>query len=87
MLGSPTVLPSRQVATPSSDRLSDSRRKEDAELRPYVVVSDIGKGSFAIVYKGYHEVRSPLTIPRLAGLPYLRKHTNKSLSKPSSGVN
>ncbi|KAJ7700360.1 kinase-like domain-containing protein [Mycena rosella] len=28
---------------------------EDEELRPYVIMSDIGKGSFATVYKGYHE--------------------------------
>jgi hypothetical protein len=25
--------------------------------KPYVVVSEIGRGSFATVYKGYHEVR------------------------------
>lgn len=35
---------------------SAARRKEDDdEARPYVIVSDIGKGSFATVYKGYHE--------------------------------
>ncbi|KAF8177672.1 other/ULK/ULK protein kinase [Pholiota molesta] len=28
---------------------------EDDDARPYVIVSDIGKGSFATVYKGYHE--------------------------------
>lgn len=32
------------------------RRVEDEELRPYVIVSDLGKGSFATVYRGYHEV-------------------------------
>ncbi|EKM57100.1 uncharacterized protein PHACADRAFT_172785 [Phanerochaete carnosa HHB-10118-sp] len=31
------------------------RRAEDEELRPYVIVSDLGKGSFATVYRGYHE--------------------------------
>lgn len=36
---------------------SSSRRTEDDELRPYVIVSDLGKGSFATVYKGYNEVR------------------------------
>ncbi|KAF8208072.1 kinase-like domain-containing protein [Mycena galopus ATCC 62051] len=36
-------------ATPST------RSDEDEELRPYVIVNDIGKGSFATVYKGYHE--------------------------------
>ncbi len=33
-----------------------ARRQEDEELRPYVIVSDIGKGSFATVYRGYREV-------------------------------
>jgi len=28
----------------------------EEELRPYVMVNEIGKGSFATVYKGYHEV-------------------------------
>ncbi|KAF8665052.1 hypothetical protein AX16_000664 [Volvariella volvacea WC 439] len=28
---------------------------EDDEARPYVLVSEIGKGSFATVYRGYHE--------------------------------
>ncbi|KAG6915940.1 hypothetical protein DXG01_009206 [Tephrocybe rancida] len=32
-----------------------SKRAEDDEVRPYVIVGDIGKGSFATVYKGYHE--------------------------------
>lgn len=30
---------------------------DDDDARPYVIVEDIGKGSFATVYKGYHEVR------------------------------
>jgi serine/threonine-protein kinase ULK2 len=43
--------------TPSSttDRPAH-RRVEDEEVRPYVIVSDLGKGSFATVYRGYHEV-------------------------------
>ncbi|THH28631.1 hypothetical protein EUX98_g5553 [Antrodiella citrinella] len=32
-----------------------AKRAEDEELRPYVIVSDLGKGSFATVYRGYHE--------------------------------
>jgi len=32
------------------------RMTGDEELRPYVIVNEIGKGSFATVYKGYHEV-------------------------------
>lgn len=44
---------------PSTGRVSAAipatRREEDDEVRPYVIVSEIGKGSFATVYKGYHE--------------------------------
>ncbi|KAF9781249.1 other/ULK/ULK protein kinase [Thelephora terrestris] len=29
-------------------------REEDEEVKPYVIVAEIGKGSFATVYKGYH---------------------------------
>lgn len=29
-------------------------REEDEEVKPYVVVAEVGKGSFATVYKGYH---------------------------------
>lgn len=43
--------PSRRTHSSSSQR----RTTGDEELRPYVIVSDIGKGSFATVYKGYHE--------------------------------
>ncbi|KAJ3573102.1 hypothetical protein NP233_g2644 [Leucocoprinus birnbaumii] len=43
--------PSRRTPSGSSPR----RFNGDEELRPYVIVSDIGKGSFATVYKGYHE--------------------------------
>lgn len=39
------------------DKSTPRRATEDDEARPYVIVSDIGKGSFATVYKGYHEVR------------------------------
>ncbi|KAG5720373.1 hypothetical protein E4T56_gene8885, partial [Termitomyces sp. T112] len=28
---------------------------DDDEARPYIIVGDLGKGSFATVYKGYHE--------------------------------
>ncbi|KDR76950.1 hypothetical protein GALMADRAFT_246094 [Galerina marginata CBS 339.88] len=34
---------------------STSKSAEDDDARPYVIVGDIGKGSFATVYKGYHE--------------------------------
>ena len=42
------------------DKSTTRRATEDDEARPYVIVSDIGKGSFATVYKGYHEVRISL---------------------------
>ena len=35
---------------------------EDLEVRPYVIVGDLGKGSFATVYRGYHEVRTRLLL-------------------------
>ncbi|KAJ7291463.1 other/ULK/ULK protein kinase [Mycena rebaudengoi] len=50
----PVPGPSRTAST-SSASAATSRTEEDEELRPYVIVSDIGKGSFATVYKGYHE--------------------------------
>ena len=43
-------------ANPDSPSTS-TRRAEDEEARPYVIVREIGKGSFATVYQGYHEVR------------------------------
>lgn len=39
----------------ASDKSIPRRTVEDDESRPYIIVSDIGKGSFATVYKGYHE--------------------------------
>ncbi|KAG9310154.1 kinase-like protein [Chiua virens] len=37
------------------DKSMARRPTEDDEARPYVIVSDIGKGSFATVYKGHHQ--------------------------------
>ena len=34
-----------------------TKNTDDDDVRPYVIVTDIGKGSFATVYKGYHQVR------------------------------
>ncbi|KAJ7811214.1 kinase-like domain-containing protein [Mycena olivaceomarginata] len=48
-------MPGPSTRTASASSASASRIEEDEELRPYVVVGDIGKGSFATVYKGYHE--------------------------------
>ena len=38
--------------------LDKDHNSEDEEARPYVIVREIGKGSFATVYQGYHEVRA-----------------------------
>ncbi|KAJ6464045.1 kinase-like protein [Mycena sanguinolenta] len=54
--GPSTPAPGPSVRTTSSTSASASRTEEDEELRPYVIETDIGKGSFATVYKGYHEV-------------------------------
>ncbi|OSX57354.1 hypothetical protein POSPLADRAFT_1067833 [Postia placenta MAD-698-R-SB12] len=43
--------PAKRASSPGSDR----RRVEDDEVRPYVIVSHLGTGSFATVYRGYHE--------------------------------
>lgn len=56
----PSLIP--QTRTPSAGTsagpsgLSDVRRTEDDELRPYVLAGELGKGSFATVYRGYNEV-------------------------------
>lgn len=34
-------------------------RPDDAEAYPYVLTNQIGEGSFATVYRGYHVVSSP----------------------------
>ncbi|KAJ7092776.1 kinase-like protein [Mycena belliarum] len=44
--------PSTRVA---SSNLTSGGTDEDKELRPYVIDREIGKGSFATVYKGYNE--------------------------------
>ena len=35
---------------------STSGRVEDEEVKPYVLAGELGKGSFAVVYRGYHQV-------------------------------
>jgi serine/threonine-protein kinase ULK2 len=52
--------------TPIQRTPSSNKRPEDEELRPYVIVGDLGKGSFATVYKGYNEV--PLHLSRSPSL-------------------
>ncbi|TFK32395.1 other/ULK/ULK protein kinase [Crucibulum laeve] len=49
---SPGVPPTTRT---TSSHFANSRQIEDEEVRPYVITGDLGKGSFATVYKGYHE--------------------------------
>lgn len=70
MPASTNAAPSKR--TTSSDRPPlPQRRVEDDEVRPYVIVSDLGKGSFATVYRGYHEVGH--SGPRVALQPRSRR--------------
>ena len=55
-----SATPTTTKRTPTAERM---QRIEDAEVKPYVIVSDLGKGSFATVYRGYHEVRPDSTHP------------------------
>ncbi|TDL27928.1 kinase-like protein [Rickenella mellea] len=42
-------------AGPAASKTPDGKRVEDEELKPYILAGELGKGSFAVVYKGYHE--------------------------------
>jgi serine/threonine-protein kinase ULK2 len=42
------------VAGPSERRVT--RRIDDEDIRPYIISGELGKGSFAIVYKGFNQV-------------------------------
>ena len=54
-----TNVPPDMIRSPSA-----FTREEDEEVLPYIVVAEIGKGSFATVYKGYHSVSSnPTHLP------------------------
>ena len=57
----PTPTPAPVSRAPTS--LSFGKRPEDDDVRPYVLVGDLGKGSFATVYKGYHSVCIPAPFP------------------------
>ncbi|KAK7683630.1 hypothetical protein QCA50_013468 [Cerrena zonata] len=46
--------PTRRTTSTQPSRPPISRRTDDAELKPYVIVGDLGKGSFATVYRGYN---------------------------------
>lgn len=50
-------MPTTPTVKPTTTRaISALRRDDDEDVRPYVIVAEIGQGSFATVYKGYHEV-------------------------------
>ncbi|KAF9456734.1 other/ULK/ULK protein kinase [Collybia nuda] len=49
------MAPNAPPARRERSNTADLKPAEEEELRPYVIVGDIGKGSFATVYKGYHE--------------------------------
>ncbi|KAI0634197.1 Pkinase-domain-containing protein [Trametes polyzona] len=57
----PSAIPGPATPAPSTSKRTNTstnermQRAEDAEVKPYVIVSDLGKGSFATVYRGYHE--------------------------------
>ncbi|KAH9912111.1 Pkinase-domain-containing protein [Fomitopsis serialis] len=54
MAPAPAPAAVKQTSSGGSDK-STFKRIEDEEVKPYVIVSDLGKGSFATVYRGYHE--------------------------------
>ncbi|KAH8102200.1 kinase-like protein [Cristinia sonorae] len=47
--------PTRRTPSSQTSHRASQKRADEEELRPYVIVSDLGKGSFATVYRGYHE--------------------------------
>jgi hypothetical protein len=57
-----TLIPAnRFMATSSRSRsqqpnAAEMRKIQEEEAQPYVITSEIGKGSFATVFKGYHNV-------------------------------
>ena len=58
-------------------------------MKPYVIVGDLGKGSFATVYRGYHEVRPsmhPITQPPNQSMSPYSKRTSRSQSRLSTGA-
>ena len=57
-----TNVPPDMIRSPST-----FSREEDEEVIPYIVVAEIGKGSFATVYKGYHSVSPNPSHPTCPG--------------------
>lgn len=51
-----------------------SRPPDDDEVQPYVITNEIGKGSFATVYRGYHSVSLPFFAILQPLMPASRRH-------------
>lgn len=64
----PAPAPPVHRTSSTSNTSFGGKRPEDEDLKPYVIVGDLGKGSFATVYKGYHQVR---LCPPLSSAPSL----------------
>ncbi|PFH50830.1 hypothetical protein AMATHDRAFT_60295 [Amanita thiersii Skay4041] len=54
-LSPPPSTATRRTPSSTGGQQQITKYAEDEEVRPYVIVAHIGKGSFATVYKGYHE--------------------------------
>lgn len=62
--------PGRRTTTTRSGRHSSKKDPDDDDAKPYIIVTDIGKGSFATVYKGYHAVCVSCRYQRIARSEY-----------------
>ena len=52
----PTINQRTSSQATSASSAAARQAEYDEELKPYVMAGELGKGSFATVYKGYHEV-------------------------------
>lgn len=52
-----------RLPTSSSDR---RRRDTEASVGEFWIDAEIGKGSFATVYRGYHKVRKACPLPGIS---------------------
>ena len=73
--------PMSHAVQPFKRTSTANKNADDDDARPYVIVEDIGKGSFATVYKGYHEVHPFKAHGCDIQLTHARKHGTKSQSK------
>ena len=95
----PAAVPPSTARTPSggaSDKKTEktlTRRLDEEDIRPYVITSELGKGSFATVYKGYNEVHivslllmQDIENDKVSRVSSCRIRRSKSLSRLSVGV-